>query len=45
MFSVALPGAATGLPTKLAVTPVGSDPEMLSVTLPENPLSELTLIV
>ena len=45
MLRVALPGAVTGFPTKLADTPDGSVLVMPSVTLPVNPLSAPTLIV
>jgi hypothetical protein len=45
MLSVALPGAATGLPVKLADTPAGSVLVTLNVTFPVKPLSAPTLMV
>ena len=45
IFSEALPGAVTGLPVKLALTPAGRELVTLSATLPVKLASELTLIV
>jgi hypothetical protein len=43
-FSVAVPGATTGLPVQVAVTFAGS-PDGFRVTEPANPPSEDTLVV
>ena len=44
-FNVALPGAVTGLPVMLAVTPVGTVLVILNATLPVKPESAPTLMV